>query len=112
MPKYRDMLVKIDTMMDKEERGRRALAEYCWKWRGRALSLSRLSGIHPTAICKMCKGPYPISLEAAVALEVATEGELKATALCPSRAQLLEALWLLRNVSEGIDGNQLRRIKH
>lgn len=79
-----------------EQAGKEALRRYCRDRQGRAADIARKTAILPPVLSKMAnKGTY-INLEAAVLIEVATEGVLRAEVLCPARAGLLADLLALR----------------
>lgn len=80
---------KNDDLIQAEKDGQAKLYAYCRAKAGRQAELSRLTGMIPAVISRMANGHTPVSMEAAVALEVASNGALKADELCPSKAGLL-----------------------
>lgn len=81
-----------------EQEGKRALHRYVREFHGRQAQLSRATGLHTVVLSKMANQPeYIITLDAAMMMEVATEGELRADVLCPSRAELMEQFVALRS---------------
>lgn len=79
-----------------EAAGKEALRRYCRDRQGRAADIARKTDILPPVLSKMANQGTYINLEAAVLIEVATEGELRAEVLCPARADVLGDLLRLR----------------
>jgi DNA-binding transcriptional regulator YdaS (Cro superfamily) len=79
---------KTADLVRAEEKGQKVLYEYCRAKAGVQANLVRATGIYPATISKMSNGKTPISMDAAILLEVATGGVLKAAILCPARAEL------------------------
>lgn len=80
---------KTPALEKKEAAGAAALHTYLRATQGRQAAISRASGIPAPSLSRMSNRRAPISLEAAIALTVATDGELKADVLCPSQRELL-----------------------
>lgn len=57
---------------------------------GRQKDASAASGILASTLSSMAHGRVPITLEAAVLLDVATESAVRAQDLCPARADVLD----------------------
>jgi DNA-binding transcriptional regulator YdaS (Cro superfamily) len=77
-------------LVQAEQAANAALRTYFRRDVGVQASVARATGIKPPVLSRMSNQPgYPISLEQAILIEVATNGELQAPALCPSRATLL-----------------------
>ena len=83
-----------------EMAGKEALYLYFRKYHGRQAELARATGIKTAVLSKMAgEPPYIITLDAAMLIELATKGELRADVLCPSRAGLM-ANWLAARAQE------------
>lgn len=87
---------KSPELIEAEEAAAYALSAYFSRGFGVQAKLSRDTGIEPSTLSKMGKGTGPISLEQAILIDVATDGELRAEFLCPSRADLLARFVLHR----------------
>lgn len=80
-----------------EQAGKHTLYRYFREFHGCQAQLARATGIHTAVLSKMASLPeYVITLDAAMLMEVATDGELRAEVLCPSRAELIERFVALR----------------
>lgn len=80
-----------------ERAGKMELYRHFREYHGCQAKLSRDTGIHIAVLSKMANQPeYIITLDAALLMEVATAGKLRAEVLCPSRADLLAAFLALR----------------
>lgn len=84
-------LEKPAEQLEAEAAGRALLAEYC-KPRGVQAMLCKRTDMIPSQICRLINGERHLNLEAAMLIEVATDGALPVEALCPSRASLLKTL--------------------
>ena len=80
---------KSPELIEQEEAGRALLNAYCRAKQGNQAKLSRKTDMLPAALSNMSNGKSDINIEAALRIDVATEGELPAEKLCPSRADLL-----------------------
>lgn len=87
---------KTPELIAAEAAGNEALRRYCRERQGRATELARKSGLLISVLSKMANKGRHINLEAAALIEVATDGELRAETLCPSRADTLQRLLDLR----------------
>lgn len=99
MPKfinyYRE---KPHELVEAEDAARKTLFEYFLKQHGRQKQMALATGIPQPLLSRMAKNPKAsIALEAAIAIEVASGGELKAEKLCPARAELVEQFMAGRN---------------
>ena len=88
---------KSTDLIAAEAAGKEALRMYCRYRQGRATEISNKTGILLSVLSKMANKSNHINLEAAVLIEAATEGELRADVLCPSRADVLAKLLALRS---------------
>jgi hypothetical protein len=80
-----------------EQIGKTALYRYFREYHGCQAKMSRDTGIHVGVLSKMASYPeYVITLDAAMMIEVATNGELRADVLCPSRADTLAQFLVIR----------------
>lgn len=90
MPNYRNLPpAKKPELQQAEQAAAEALHNYFYRGLGVQARMARATGINPSALSKMGYGG-PISLEQAMLIEVASNGELSAAMLCPSRAELIE----------------------
>lgn len=91
---------KTDEQLAAEDAGREVLQKYCAE-RGVQARICRRTNILPSALCRLIKGENQIHLEAALLIEMATDGEVRAEVLCPSRAPLLQAVMRQRSAQVG-----------
>lgn len=98
MPKvgFENYMPKPREQAEAERAGREALRAYCDSRRGVQAALCRKTNILPSQLCRIISGKTVVTLEAALLLEVATEGAVPAESLCPSRAELMKQLIQLR----------------
>lgn len=88
---------EIVEISDEDLQGKEVLRRYLRDRQGRQATVSQLTGISTPALSKMANMPeYRLSFEAAVLIELATEGELRTEQLCPSRAAVLNDLLRMR----------------
>lgn len=88
---------KSPELVQAELAGKEALRKWFYSGVGRQAEVARRTGMFPGNLSKMARPDgYGIGLEAAVLIEVATEGDLRAEVLCPSRADVLAKLLALR----------------
>ena len=88
---------KSDALIEAETAAREALRSFFRKDFGKQAELARTSGIPASNLCRMSTSDtYPVSLETALKIEIATQGELTTELLCPSGAELLQKLFLTR----------------
>lgn len=81
---------KSDEILQAEKAAAEALNAYFDSGYGVQAMMVRDTGIPAPVLTKMRKpGNYPISLEHAMLMEMASNGELTAELLCPARAELL-----------------------
>lgn len=66
------------------------LHEYFQSRIGRQKRTAEATGILPSTLSSMARGRIPIGFEAAVLIDVASEGAVSAKLLCPKRADVLE----------------------
>jgi DNA-binding transcriptional regulator YdaS (Cro superfamily) len=92
---------KSAELLAAEKAGQEALNEYCRRELGIQAELRRNTGIFASDLSRMCRGRKAISFENAVLLDLATNGELPAEVLCPSRAKLIQRLFLTRAARVG-----------
>jgi DNA-binding transcriptional regulator YdaS (Cro superfamily) len=92
---------KSPDTLQAEQEAAEALTVYFERGLGHQAMLVRATGIPAPVLCKMGKGRYPVSLEQAMLIDLASNGELKAEQLCPSRAALLATFMLQRAVAVG-----------
>lgn len=77
--------------------GKAAMRAYLDRTRGNYTRMARDTGISLAVISKMVNRPdYIITLDAALMMELATDGELTVDVLCPSRAELVSDVFFLR----------------
>jgi DNA-binding transcriptional regulator YdaS (Cro superfamily) len=87
---------KDSDLAEAENQASAALALYLRSLVGRHTATARATGIHPPSLTRMSQGKQPITLDAAVLLDVASGGALRAEVLCPSRAKVLAEFLALR----------------
>lgn len=97
--KQRLGVTKTAELLEAEQAGRVMLNSYTRAKQGNQTVLARKTDLLPGTISKMCSGGTQISMEAAILIEVATEGALRTEQLCPGRAELLDQLLKLRSAS-------------
>lgn len=92
MPKYKMPVGgRSPALVKAEEAGQKALLSYFRSDFGLQAKVSRATGIVQVVLSRMANhADYPIAMEAAIKIEVATEGALKAETLCPSCADVLQ----------------------
>lgn len=73
-----------------ERKGQDLLHSHCRQRVGNAKDLVDNTGLHASVISRMSNYTTPINLEAAMLLDVASNGQLPADVLCPSRADLIQ----------------------
>lgn len=91
MPRKKLMPPKSQELQAAEKLARKTLLNYFKSVPGRQQQLAEQTGIWPESISRMAHGHTQISVEAALRIEVATAGQLKATQLCPAAAAILAA---------------------
>jgi len=80
-----------------EQAGKNALYRFYREYHGCQAQLSRDTGLSVPMLTKMARYPeYFITMEAAMLVEVASKGALRAEVLCPSRADLIGQFLALR----------------
>lgn len=77
-------------LIQAEREGQEALRLFFRRDIGVQAAIARTTGIHAPVLSRMGSGRSPISVEHAMLISVATNGELTASKLCPSRADLLD----------------------
>jgi hypothetical protein len=89
MPRKRTDHVPHPEQVAAERAAQAILHEYFQSRIGRQKATAEASGIEASILSRMARGHMPISLEYSIALEVASNGALRAEVLCPSRADVL-----------------------
>lgn len=88
-------------MTETDMQGKEILRRYLRDRQGRQATVARRSGISTPVLSKMAnQADYRLNFEAAVLIEVATDGELKADQLCPARADALAGLLRVRGANQ------------
>jgi DNA-binding transcriptional regulator YdaS (Cro superfamily) len=102
MPKSstNNYMPKPPELVAAEEAGRMALRTYCRAEPGRAANIARYTGLLPAVLSRMANKDTHINLEAAVMIDVATDGAVRAEVLCPGRAELLGQFLRMREVAQ------------
>lgn len=90
MPRRCTDTVLPQDQVEAERAGQAALHEYFQSRIGRQKATSEATGIEASLLSRMARGHMPVSLEYAIALEVASKGALRVEVLCPSRADVLK----------------------
>lgn len=90
MPKKRTDEQQQHEQKAAERAAQEILHEYFQSRIGRQKATAQASGIDASILSRMARGHATISLENSIALEVASNGALKAEQLCPSRAEVLK----------------------
>lgn len=83
---------KTEEQIRAEQAGRQALRSWLKAETGRQARICHVSGILPAVMSRMANKTTHINLEAAILIEVATDGEVPAEVLCPSRAEVLKTM--------------------
>lgn len=84
---------RSEKMLTPEQRaGQLALHSYFQAGIGRQKKIAAASGIFASTLSSMAHGRMPITLEAAILIEVASGGAVLAEALCPGRADVLKTM--------------------
>lgn len=90
MPRYvHPPMPKSPELQQAEQDAAEMLYAYFRRDYGVQARVSRDTGLNAAALSNMGKGRYPISLEHAMLIETASNGELQAEKLCPSGAAVL-----------------------
>jgi DNA-binding transcriptional regulator YdaS (Cro superfamily) len=63
---------------------------------GRQKAIADASGLFASTLSSMAHGKHPISLEAALLIEIAADGAVRAETLCPARAEVIDKFLQLR----------------
>lgn len=102
MEKYKIPAKKLNPAMAKaQKKARAALQNYFRSKSGLQIQVSRATGIAQAILSNMAnRDDYPIAMEAAILIELATEGALKAEQLCPARADVIQRFLASREVSK------------
>ena len=87
---------KAPELIAAEQAAQEALRRYFRRELGMQAMVARETGIAPAALSRMAKHGEVISLEHALRIELATGGELRAEALCPSRAGIVNQFLRMR----------------
>lgn len=96
---------RIEEVLSPEElaaarAGQAALHEFFQSRIGRQKDVAAASGIAASTLSSMARERAPITMEAAILIEVAAAGAVRAEVLCPSRANVIDKFLQLRAVSE------------
>lgn len=89
-------VIKPDDLLEAEKAGQELLNNFCRAKYGNQTLLARSSGLLVATISRMAGGSTPINFEAAVMIDVATNGKLSAEKLCPGCADLVAQFLQLR----------------
>jgi DNA-binding transcriptional regulator YdaS (Cro superfamily) len=82
---------KPQSLILAEQEAREELRAYFKAGKGRQLDIAAKTGLYPSQLSRMSRlANHPISLEAAILIEVATAGALSARKLCPSKANWID----------------------
>jgi DNA-binding transcriptional regulator YdaS (Cro superfamily) len=82
--------VKSEALIAAEHEGKQKLFAYFRGGIGRQTETANKTGLFPSQLSRMARDErVPISMEAAILIEVASHGELQAEVLCPSKAEVL-----------------------
>lgn len=82
--------LKPQSLILAEQEARDLLNNYFKQGIGRQLALANDTGLFASQLSRMARlENHPISVEAAMRIEVATKGELPAKKLCPAGADLI-----------------------
>lgn len=87
---------KSPELLQAEHEAAEALRNYFYRGLGVQAKMARDTGLNPAVLSKMGKGKGPISIEQAMLIEAASNGELLAEKLCPSRAELIQQVFQAR----------------
>lgn len=100
MPRYINPAPpKPPELIEAERAAQEALRRYFRRELGMQALMARETGIQAPALSRMAKKGDTITLEHALRIEVATDGELRAEQLCPSRCELLSQFLQLRTTA-------------
>jgi DNA-binding transcriptional regulator YdaS (Cro superfamily) len=81
---------KPQSLLVAEQEARDMLQAYFGKHMGVQVELARKTGLFPSQLSRMARlENHPISIEAAMRIEVGSNGELPAKKLCPAGADLI-----------------------
>jgi hypothetical protein len=81
-----------------EVAGKQFLHNWFCSGRARQAETARRSGIAAAALSKIARNAeYPVGLEYAILIEIATDGQVPAHILCPSRSEALERFVAMRS---------------
>lgn len=87
---------KSPELIAAEQAGKEALRKYFYSGRARQKEMEEKTGMLSSALSRMANKDVHINLDAAVMMEVASCGELRAEVLCPERADVLREFLQLR----------------
>lgn len=83
-------VTKPEELVQAEAAGKQLLYNFCRAKHGNQSLLIRTTGLLGPTVSRMANKPEaPINLEAALLMDVATNGELPVEKLCPGRADLI-----------------------
>lgn len=99
MPKRRQEELLTPEQRELQKQGQKALRTYFQGAIGRQKIIAESIGIYASMLSRMSCGHTAISLEVAIALDVATNGELRAEVLCPIQADVLQRFIRQRQMS-------------
>ncbi len=85
-----DEALKNPELVQAEKDGQARLHAYFREKHGRQSELSRAAGMQPATLSRMASGDVPITLRAAIRIEVGSGGKLRADELCPAEAEMLK----------------------
>lgn len=87
---------KSPELLQAEQDAAKALAAYFRRDFGIQAQMARETGLGAAALSKMSKLRGPISMEQAILMDLASNGELSAEMLCPARADVIGRFLLSR----------------
>lgn len=74
-----------------EKKAQQILRDYFWQHRSEQKRIAQETGIKQPFLSRLAnKEGQTIALETAMLIEIATNGELRAEALCPARAEVIK----------------------
>jgi DNA-binding transcriptional regulator YdaS (Cro superfamily) len=92
---------KSQELQQAEQDAAKALAAYFRRDFGIQAQMARDTGLGAAVLSKMSKMRGPISMEQAILMDLASNGELAAEMLCPSRAKVISQFLLTRAAKLG-----------
>jgi hypothetical protein len=96
----RTRMARTPELAQAEREGQELLHKYCRAQVRNQKRLAESTGLLASVISRLSNFDGRISLEAAILFDLATDGELAAEKLCPSRAGLLDEFIKSRSTSK------------